>query len=152
MKLMHIRTATTLVLAIVSAAVITASQRSQQEISDEAAWKIHRAVMTLDTHKDISDRLADPSLKALADSGDPEGVRLFEKNEPTVDGTSQVDFPKMREGGLDAAFFIVYVGQERSTRADLPSLARRLSRSSMRSTGWRIATPRRSPSPRRRIR
>ncbi len=77
----------------------------------QAAREIHRSVLTLDTHKDISDRLADPALKALFDAGDADGVRLYKKNEPTVDGTSQVDFPKMRRGGLDAAFFIVYVGQ-----------------------------------------
>ncbi|WP_419191341.1 dipeptidase [Saltatorellus ferox] len=115
---MDIRTVSALSLLVVSglpaisgSAALTASRPASQEVTDEAAWEIHRAVLTLDTHKDISDRLADPSLKALADAGDPEGQRLYEKNEPTVDGTSQVDFPKMRDGGLDAAFFIVYVGQ-----------------------------------------
>ncbi len=82
-----------------------------EEDPDAAARAIHRAALTLDTHKDISARLADPTLKALAESGDPDGLRLYKRNEPTVNGTSQVDFPKMREGGLDAAFYIVYVGQ-----------------------------------------
>ncbi|MFT5731873.1 MAG: membrane dipeptidase [Planctomycetota bacterium] len=83
----------------------------RSDITDEAARVIHQAILTLDTHKDISERLADPALKALAESGDANGQRLYQKNEPTLDGTSQVDFPKMRDGGLDAAFFIVYVGQ-----------------------------------------
>lgn len=107
---MHLRQFTLLSLSLLLGSS-AATPRLSQEITDAAAWKIHRAVLTLDTHKDISDRLADPSLKALHDAGDPEGIRLYQKNEPTVDGTSQVDFPKMREGGLDAAFFIVYVGQ-----------------------------------------
>ncbi|MEM8710624.1 MAG: dipeptidase [Planctomycetota bacterium] len=77
----------------------------------EEARELHDSLLTLDTHKDISDRLADPKLKKLAESGDPEGVRLYRRNDPTVDGSSQVDFPKMRQGGLDSAFYIVYVGQ-----------------------------------------
>lgn len=87
------------------------SRQASEDVSVDEARAFHDALLTLDTHKDISDRLADPTLKALADSGDPEGKRLFAKNEPTEDGTSQVDFPKMRRGGLDAAFFIVYTGQ-----------------------------------------
>ncbi len=31
--------------------------------------------------------------------------------DPGVDGPMQVDIPKMRQGGIDAAFFIVYVAQ-----------------------------------------
>jgi membrane dipeptidase len=57
------------------------------------AREIHDRVITLDTHVDIPSNYA-------TDSVDP-GVR----------GTEQVDLVKMREGGLDAAFFIVYVGQ-----------------------------------------
>ncbi|MFT7679708.1 MAG: membrane dipeptidase, partial [Planctomycetota bacterium] len=45
------------------------------------------------------------------------------RNDPRRWGRSQVDFPKMHAGGLDVAFFIVYVGQgslddEGFTRAD----------------------------------
>ncbi len=98
--------------------------KTEEAAAEKAALAIHRGVLTLDTHKDISDRLADPSLKALADAGDPDGVRLYNKNEPTLDGTSQVDFPKMRRGGLDAAFYIVYVGQG-ELNADGYSLARK---------------------------
>jgi len=57
------------------------------------AREIHERVLTLDTHVDIPFNYA-------TDEVDP-GVR----------GRFQVDLPKMREGGLDAAFFIVYVGQ-----------------------------------------
>jgi len=75
------------------------------------AGAIHESVLTLDTHKDISPRLASQDFPE-----DPEArARFRERFDPTVDGSNQVDFPKMHEGGLDCAFFIVYVGQgERS--------------------------------------
>ncbi len=54
---------------------------------------IHDRVITMDTHVDIPNNYATPAA------------------DPGVRGTAQVDLVKMREGGLDAAFFIVYVGQ-----------------------------------------
>ena len=50
-------------------------------------------MLTLDTHVDIGHGYATAAL-------DPGGFTR-----------AQVDLPKMRDGGLDAAFFIVYVGQ-----------------------------------------
>jgi membrane dipeptidase len=61
----------------------------------ERARAIHERVLTIDTHDDIP-----------FDFGS-------ENADPAVRGRRQVDLPKMREGGLDAAFFIVYVGQAR---------------------------------------
>ena len=59
--------------------------------------QIHRNILTLDTHVDT-----------------PMGmVRSFDvgvKNEGGI-RAGQVDFPRMKEGGLDAAFFAVYVRQ-----------------------------------------
>jgi membrane dipeptidase len=57
------------------------------------ARAIHDRVITLDTHVDI------PNDWATA------------RSDPGTRGTSQVDLVKMKEGGLDVAFFIVYVGQ-----------------------------------------
>ncbi|MEM1450333.1 MAG: dipeptidase [Planctomycetota bacterium] len=71
------------------------------------ARRIHRSTLTLDTHKDISTTLASPDLPE--DPAQAQEARL--RNDPTVWGTNQVDFPKMRAGGLDVAFYIVYVGQ-----------------------------------------
>ena len=64
----------------------------------ERARGIHERVLTLDTHDDIPYTFATPEV-------DP-GVR---------DPNRQVDLPKMREGGLDVGFFIVYVGQTERT-------------------------------------
>ncbi len=79
---------------------------------DPDAAAIHRAALTVDTHKDI-----DPLLAAEPPS-DPELAERFRRAyDPSVDGDQQVDFPKMRAGGLDCAFFIVYVGQGRNDAA-----------------------------------
>jgi membrane dipeptidase len=71
------------------------------ELSEEAlierAREIHARVLTVDTHVDIPFTFATPEV------------------DPGVRGAYQNDLPKMREGGLDAAFFIVYHGQEART-------------------------------------
>ena len=58
---------------------------------------VHDSVITIDTHDDISSNFA----TAESDPGQREGRR--------------VTIPKMREGGLDVAFFVVYVGQTERT-------------------------------------
>lgn len=63
----------------------------------DRARAIHAQVITIDTHVDIPNNFG-------SDEVDP-GVR----------GRFQNDLPKMREGGLDAAFFIVYQGQGERT-------------------------------------
>jgi membrane dipeptidase len=82
--------------AIAVAATLTA-QPSAQAGADAAltqkARAIHDRVITLDTHDDI----------------DPANFTR-QKNYTQRLGT-QVNIPKMVEGGLDASFFIVYVGQ-----------------------------------------
>ena len=57
------------------------------------ARAIHERVMTLDTHNDI-----DPA-------------NFTRERNYTQDLGNQVNLPKMFKGGLDASFFIVYVGQ-----------------------------------------
>ena len=63
----------------------------------ERAREIHERVVTLDSHVDI-----------------PLDYATFNVD-PGRRGDQQVDLPKMREGGLDAAFFIVYVAQTERT-------------------------------------
>ncbi len=78
------------------------------------ARAIHDAVLTLDTHKDISPALAtDPG----KDDDDSQRERHRLQFDPTVRGSNQVDFPKSREGGYDCAFYIVYVGQGNNDKA-----------------------------------
>ncbi|MEC7725047.1 MAG: dipeptidase [Planctomycetota bacterium] len=75
------------------------------------ADEIHDRCLTLDTHKDINDSLSPRELPA-----DPATAREFRlRYDPTVDGKQQVDFVKMRAGGYDCAFYIVYVAQRKLT-------------------------------------
>ncbi len=74
---------------------------------------LHARLLTLDTHKDIDQKLAPETLPE-----DPKTREEFRQRfDPTVRGSQQVDFPKMREGGYDCAFFIVYVDQRKLTNA-----------------------------------
>jgi membrane dipeptidase len=94
--------------AVLSFAVSLPAQRpeaTQAQIAEADA--IHARLLTLDTHKDIDSKLAPESLP-----DDPKTREEFrQRYDPTVRGRQQVDFPKMREGGYDCAFFIVYVDQ-----------------------------------------
>jgi len=72
---------------------------SEEEIL-QTARAIHDRVQALDTHVDIPFNYA------------------TEEVDPGKRGEFQVDLPKMEEGGLDAAFFIVYVGQTARTEAN----------------------------------
>jgi membrane dipeptidase len=58
------------------------------------ARAIHQRVIALDTHNDIN----------------PANLTQLSRNY-TTDLGNQVNLPKMRAGGLDASFFVVYVGQ-----------------------------------------
>jgi len=64
------------------------------------ARAIHERIMTLDTHVDIPFDFA---------TGDVD---------PAIRPEAQVDLASMEAGGLDAAFFIVYVGQQERTAAN----------------------------------
>lgn len=59
----------------------------------EQALAVHARMLTVDTHVDIS-----PDYGSV-------------KFDPGIFTASQVDFPKMRAGGLDAAFLVLYSGQ-----------------------------------------
>jgi membrane dipeptidase len=62
----------------------------------ERARAIHGRVLTLDTHVDI----------------DPAHFQAGGANYVSGVASNQVDLPKMEQGGLDAAFFSIYQGQE----------------------------------------
>lgn len=74
-------------------------------LRDKAA-AIHKAVFAIDTHVDIP-------LDYATDKNDPGGFTAL-----------QVDLPKMRAGGLDAPFLIVYTPQGRLTDEGYAEAAR----------------------------
>ncbi|MGD9344322.1 MAG: dipeptidase [Candidatus Aminicenantes bacterium] len=78
---------------------------SQQKDGDFAARvsELHDKVLTVDTHADTPSRLL---------SGDWD---IGERHESTGRRGSKIDLPRMAEGGLDAEFFAVFVGQGERT-------------------------------------
>ena len=94
------RTALTLLLLLLVTLAACTDDRPEA-LSDEdleaKARGIHERLLTIDTHDDIPPNFATPEV------------------DPGVREGRQVTLPKMREGGLDAAFFIVYVGQTERT-------------------------------------
>ena len=77
----------------VAAIAATAGLPAQEDALTAKARAIHERVMTLDTHNDISP------------------ANFTSACNYTMDLGNQVNLPKMIKGGLDASFFIVYVGQ-----------------------------------------
>jgi membrane dipeptidase len=80
---------------LILAAHSSAAAQGEQELR-ERAQRIHSAVITIDTHDDIPFNFA-------------------AEIDPCTGSRMQVDLPKMRAGGLDAGFFVVYVGQSART-------------------------------------
>jgi membrane dipeptidase len=85
-------------LAIATTAAPRRDVAAWPPLQDDAALvararAIHERVLTLDTHNDIDPDQFTPSCNYT--------MRL----------ATQVNLPKMRDGGLDASFMIVYVGQ-----------------------------------------
>jgi membrane dipeptidase len=80
-----------LLAGVLLAGAVPLAAQDEAELR-ERARRIHAAVITIDTHDDIPFNFA-------ADIDPCTGSRM------------QVDLPKMRQGGLDVAFFVVYVGQ-----------------------------------------
>lgn len=82
--------------ALVIAGLLTApalAERSPRQVSEADARAVHARTLTIDTHVDIGRGYASHRL-------DPGGFTR-----------AQVDLPKLRAGGLDAVFLIVYTGQ-----------------------------------------
>ena len=70
------------------------NKKATKETMEERVTRIHEKVITIDTHADIN-------VKNFTDS-----INYTQRLE------NQVNLPKMQEGGLDVAWFIVYTGQD----------------------------------------
>ncbi|HTM27229.1 MAG TPA: dipeptidase [Vicinamibacterales bacterium] len=82
-----------LAAASIAVAAATAGLPVQDDPLTAKARAIHERVMTLDTHNDISP------------------ANFTAECNYTMDLGNQVNLPKMIKGGLDASFFVVFVGQ-----------------------------------------
>lgn len=67
---------------------------------DKAIHQFHQSLLTLDSHVDIS-----------------RDYMLLDDFDPGLKTNMKVDFDKMRRGGLDGVFFIVYVAQQKRDAA-----------------------------------
>ncbi|MEN1785355.1 MAG: dipeptidase [Bacteroidota bacterium] len=72
---------------------------SEEDKLVEEALAIHDRILTLDTHADTPLRMIEP------------GFDMAERHDPKETG-SKVDYPRMKEGGLDAIFFAAFVAQD----------------------------------------
>ena len=80
-------------LVLIALLQITGCASEEEKISRKAD-KMHQSMLTVDTHCDTPMRLA------------RSGFDLGTANEKGC-----VDFPRMKEGGLDAEFFAIFIGQ-----------------------------------------
>lgn len=83
---------------IVVGSLFIASGVHAAPIVPAAVMKLHDRLITLDTHMDTPASLDRP------------GWSIEEKHDVTVDYT-QVDLPRMKEGGLDGGFWAIYTPQ-----------------------------------------
>jgi membrane dipeptidase len=81
-------------------AFISLTNQAQETNSDKKVRKIHDKALTVDTHCDTPMNILDGNFDI--------GI----KNKPPQ---SRVDFPRMKEGGLDAMFFAAFTGQKPRT-------------------------------------
>jgi membrane dipeptidase len=91
--------ALTVVFACAFVSRPAAFSQSQSSPTDDAklrerAMKLHREAIVIDTHNDVTSPMTD------------EGFDLGARD---TSGKIQTDIPRMKEGGLDAEFFAIYV-------------------------------------------
>jgi membrane dipeptidase len=97
---MRLRSALKLVLsAATAAATIGCASTSAPEGVSSEAMAIHQRLLTLDTHLDTP---------AFFDTA--RGYDITARHNVERDGTN-VDLPRMNEGGLDGGFWVIYMGQ-----------------------------------------
>ncbi len=92
---MNIRNAIFLVLLIFGIASIGTAGGGDFK---KRAENLHKKILTVDSHTDSPFQLMDP------------GFDMSQRHNPDS-AHSKLDFPRMKEGGLDAAFFAVFIAQ-----------------------------------------
>src|SRR6201996_8176406 len=93
-----------LILALLLGAAATVA--SAQPVSKDAR-AVHDSILVMDTHFDTPALFSRP------------GWNIMDKHDVTIDG-SQLDYPRMVEGGVDGGFFAIYTPQgQRGPDGDL---------------------------------
>ena len=87
----------TLLLAVCALVSCADQKKAKEETMEEKVARIHKKIITIDTHDDIN-------VKNFTDS-----INYTQRLE------NQVNLPKMKAGGLDVVWLIVYTGQDSLT-------------------------------------
>ena len=95
---------TILSLLLLPAIFISGCKRQPTSYTDEEITRIHQSLYTIDSHTDTPLQLMQY------------GTDLSRRNQAGP-GLGKIDIPRMDEGGLDGAFFAVFVGQGERTEA-----------------------------------
>ncbi|MEO0555786.1 MAG: dipeptidase [Bacteroidota bacterium] len=91
-----------LILLLIGCTAKPSTNEANTETEEELvarALEIHNRVLTVDTHADTPLRMIEP------------GFDMAERHDPNETG-SKVDYPRMKDGGLDAIFFAAFVAQD----------------------------------------
>jgi membrane dipeptidase len=100
--IMHREFSLSAMLAFFSLLLCYSGSFAKSESLEAKAARIHNEVLTIDTHVDTPMRLLRSQFN------------LGELHDPRKSG-SKVDLPRMKEGGLDAVFFAVFLSQRART-------------------------------------
>ena len=96
----------TLPLAVAAALpILLAAQTPAQDEIAARARRIHQDAIVIDTHIDTTGRLLAPGWSFLERHAPPERGQRGGGRPPG----NHVDLPRMRDGGLDAAFFSIFI-------------------------------------------
>jgi membrane dipeptidase len=102
-------------LSLISVLIVAGCCSFGQQAASDIERKIeeiHKKILTVDSHTDTPLQFADT------------GFDLSKRHDPVRDH-SKLDFPRMKEGGLDVAFFGVFVSQgERTPEGNLRAMKR----------------------------
>jgi len=85
-------------LALLGACAPKPATPEPTETAEATPAEIHERLMVLDSHLDTPANLAKPDFDIMADN-------------PSVLGEVQVDLPKMKRGGLDGGFWVIFTPQ-----------------------------------------
>jgi membrane dipeptidase len=88
-------------LFLLSIPLISLGQGTSVKMSPTAA-RIHAKALTIDTHADVPINMMKPGFDIAVEHD-------YKKDR------SQIDFPRMKKGGMDGMFFAVYLGQGKRT-------------------------------------
>ena len=84
--------------------LVSCQPKAKEKNLETRARQIHERILTVDTHDDTPSHMIENS-----------NWDVGQYHQPGQRESGQIDLPRMKEGGLDALFFAVFVGQGERT-------------------------------------